>query len=323
MPVSVPHSAIEVNFNVQIDASGNIDVFNAAKPDVDEIIVAEHTLPTTALYDPSNFTGLLELWEPLDSQGDIKVQLADSDRTITGGYLFTGAYQTSAKDLVTGLQAILCDSFDCSDATPFSGYTNNVEYYKQRDFGRVALATYAHYMFGHVDATAAITNDKAFVEGMLSLDSAGDSEVAATRADAYKLAKVTEIANDVQSWSTASSGTDANLAIRLVKALVGKGLSAGVPVTSLVNANDSASLANIVAQVVGQDASRLMNVDNSQRTLDQHMLLRFYAGDVIYMNITLATPSVSVGAEGRQLVSGATLESMYSQTSYTLKITLE
>jgi hypothetical protein len=176
-------------------------------------------------------------------------------------------------------------------------------------------------MFGHVDATAAITNDKAFVHSMLSINAAGDNETAggaALRAAAWT--KTTTA--DVQSWDNTSSTADANLALRLVKAVVHKGLdSAGVPTTSLVSANDSASLANIVSQVVGQDASRLMNVDNSERTRDQHILLRFYAGDVIYMNIKLKTPSVNVGTKD-QLVSGTTLQSMYTEENFTIKITL-
>ena len=319
---------ISVDLNIVIDASGNVDVFNAAAPQVQNVIVAEHMLPVSALYDPDTMIGLLELWEPseIGHQGDIYVQLANTDCSESGGLVLTNVYQQSAKSLASGLQAILCDSFDCSGASPFNGYTNNVEYYKQRDFGRVALATYAHYMFGHVDATAAITNDKAFVEGMLSLDSAGDSEDAATRAGSYHEAKIDDLVNDVQSWSTASSGTDANLAIRLIKALVAKGLDTnGIPIISSINEPDQdklrASLANIVAQVVGQDASRLMNVDNSQRTRDQHILLRFYEGDVIYMNITLKTPSISVGLRN-QLVSGSTLQSMYTEENFTLKITL-
>jgi hypothetical protein len=318
-PSPVP---IAVNFNVEIDASGNINVFNAAAPVVTNVIVAEHILPVTALYNENTNTGLLELWEPSDDQGNIKVQLANVDSSAQGGLNLTGKYQTSAKALAAGLQAILCDTFDCSQASPFSNYTSNVEYYKQRDFGRVALATYAHYMFGHVDATAAITNDKAFVEGVLSINAEGDNETAggaAARAAAWTKSTTT----DVQSWSTASSGTDANLAIRLVKALVAKGLDgAGVPTVSSVNDEQlTEKLASIVAQVVGQDASRLMDYDNSQRTLDQHILLRFIAGDVIYMNIRLRAPSVNVGATNQQVL-GSTLENMYSEENFTIKITL-
>lgn len=318
-PTPVP---IAVNFNVEIDASGNIDVFNAAAPQVSNVIVAEHTLPVDTLYLPGLNQGLLELWEPSDDQGNIKVQLADTDRSASGGLNFGNAYQFCAKRLVTGLEALLCDSFDCSGAIPFNGYTAAAEYYKQRDFGRVAIATYAHYLFGHVDATAAITNDKAFVEAMLSLGSAGDSEDAATRAAAYTKS-VSMV--DAREWDISSSGSDANLAIRLVKALIHKGLSdtssSAVPTVSSVNDQDTASLANIVTQVVGQDASRLMNVDNSQRTLDQHMLLRFYAGDVLYMNIKLKTPNVNIGLTN-QLVSKAALENMYVESNFTVKITL-
>ena len=111
----------------------------------------------------------------------------------------------------------------------------------------------------------------------------------------------------------------------MVKALVAKGLDGGVPSVSSVNEPDQdilhGSLANIVKQVVGQDATRLMNVDNSQRTLDQHMLLRFYDGDVIYVNIRLKTPDVYTGILN-QLVSDLALENMYTEENFTLKITL-
>ncbi len=321
-PTPVP---IAINFNVEIDASGNLNVFNAAAPVVTNVIVAEHTLPVTALYDASGNSGLLELWEPSDAQGDIKVQLANTDKSASGGLNMTGHYNVAAQQIAQGLEAILCREFDCSAASPFSNYTSNVEYYKQRDFGRVALATYAHYLFGHVDATAAITNDKAFVEGMLSLSDKGDSEVASERAGAYHAAKLAAITgDDVRTWSIASNGTDANLAIRLVKAIVQKGLSdttaTAVPTVSSVN-DANTTLGYIVGQVVGQDASRLMDYDNSQRTLDQHIHVRFIAGDVIYMNIRLRAPLVNVGATNQQVL-GTTLQNMYSEESFTLKITL-
>ena len=314
---------ITVNFNIVIDASGNLEVFNAAAPVVSNVIVAEHILPVKSLYDPENNLGLLELWEPENAQGDIYVQLADTDRAASGGLNFSGAYQTASKRIASGLEAILCDEFDCSGAAPFSSYTGNVEYYKQRDFGRVALATYAHHLFGHVDATAAITNDKAFVEAMLSTSAGGDDETAGGAA-ARAAAWTKSTAANVQLWDDAASSSDANLAIRLVKALVGKGLDgSGVPTVSNVNAGDPATLANIVSQVVGQDASRLMNVDNSQRTRDQHVLLRFYAGDVFYLNVTLKSPNVNIGSTN-QLVSKAALEAMYpsANNNFTIKMTL-
>jgi hypothetical protein len=160
---------------------------------------------------------------------------------------------------------------------------------------------------------------------MLSLSDKGDSEVASERAGAYHAAKLAAITgDDVRTWSIASSGTDANLAIRLVKAIVQKGLSdtsaTAAPTVSSVN-DANTTLGYIVGQVVGQDASRLMNYDNSQRTLDQHIHVRFIAGDVIYMNIRLRAPLVNVGATNQQVL-GTTLQNMYSEESFTLKITL-
>jgi len=84
---------------------------------------------------------------------------------------------------------------------------------------------------------------------------------------------------------------------------------------------DLNSLANIVAQVVGQDASRLMNEDNSERTINMHVPLRFIAGDVIYVNIKLVKPTIQVGIG--QNVLRSDIEGKYNKDeNYTLKITL-
>ena len=323
------HTPITINLNVVIDASGNLSVFSAQAPVIGNTVVAERTLPVIAFYNSITNKGIIELWEPSDKQGDIRIQLADTNLTASGGLNLSGAYQTVAKDLAKGLQAILCDSFDCSGVQPFSNtnYKANINYYKQRDFGRLALAIYAHYLFGHIDATAAITNDKEFVHSMLSVSAGGDNETtggANARIAAWN--KISAITGNIQTWNDAASGTDANLAIRLVKAIVGKGLNAnGVPFTSLLSeiSQTSSGLANIVSQVVGQDASRLMNSDNSQRTSEQHILLRFYPDDNIYINIVLKAPNVTIGS-GNQLVTKSVLESMYptGNINFTLKIKL-
>jgi hypothetical protein len=311
-----------------IDADSKVQLFGEQAPAPTNVIVAERTLPVTALYDQAAGKGLIELWEPADAQGDIKCQLANSDTSATGGPVLTGAYQVAAKRLATGLEAILCDRFDCSGATPYSNYLANVEYYKQRDFGRVALGMMAHYLFGHVDATAAITNDKAFVESMLSISAAGDDESAggaAARAAAFTKSTTA----NVEAWSYAASAADANLALRLVEAIVKKG-KAGANITSTTLVQSSvaaitdtatdATLANIVKQVIGQDSSRTQLVDGSQRTRDQHLLLRFYAADVIYLNIKVKRPTVEVtGVAGG---ANAPAGSLVTEQSYVLKITL-
>jgi hypothetical protein len=330
--VTEAHIPVTVNFNVEIAGDSNLTVFGEAAPVVTNVIVAETELPVNALYDAVNKKGLIELWEPSTAPDDIYAQLANTDSSAQpGGENLTDAYKVTLRQLAKGLQRLLCNRFDCSAAAPFAEakYAGIVEYTTQRDFGRVALGCFAHYMFGHVDATSAITNDTQFVKSMLSIDSdaAAISEDAAQgpvdRYAAYKAATVAAIEGDYSAWAAAAgSAADADLARRLVAAVVNKGIANGQLVVSHVSANDAASIANIVRQVVGQDASRLMDEDNAERTKNVHRLLRFYAGDVIYMNIKLNRPSVSVGSG--QGILGSTLEANYtSEQNYTLKITLK
>ena len=325
LPVPVP---VKVNFNVVVDADNKVTLFGEPVPTPTNVIVATLALPSSALYDPDTNKGLIELWEPEDAQGDIKCQLANSDTSSTGGPNLTGAYQVAAKKLATGLEALLCDSFDCSGAVPFNNYTTNIEYYKQRDFGRVALGMMAHYLFGHVDATAAITNDKAFVQSMLSVSAAGDDETAdgaANRAAAF----TKSTAGNVETWNFAASNADANLAFRLVKAIIEKG-KAGNDVTSatltqslvseITSTATDQTLANIVKQVIGQDSSRTQNVDGSARTREQHLLLRFYPGDTIFINIIVKKPTIQV--TGYLAGANPPANTLVSEQSYALKIKL-
>jgi hypothetical protein len=295
-----------------------------------------------ALYDSVNNKGLIEIWEPSDDQGNIACQLANTNST--DGLDLTGAYKVTLKQLAKGLQRVLCGKFDCigvatAKAAPFDDpkYAGKEEYTTQRDFGRLALACFAHYLFGHVDATAAITNEVAFMKSILSLsgsgaDAAAVKEVngAADRYAAYSAAHLDDINNkELAAWNVAGTASDANLAKRLVAAIIGKGLDAGVIAVSKVNNTLSAedkkkNLAYIVAQVTGQDGTRLMNEDNSARTSDQHVLLRFYEGDVIYVNIKLLKPTVAVASGQVGGVTNNSLEASYENNvqSYTLKITL-
>jgi hypothetical protein len=323
MPTPVP---VEVNFNIEIEADSKIELFGETFTAPAGYIVAEHTLPVDALYDASANKGLIEVYEPVGAQGDIKCALAHTDSSSEGGLNLSGAYQVTAKKLAEGLAELLCDEFDCSGAAPFDNYTTEVKYYKQRDFGRVALGSFAHYLFGHVDATAAITNDVAFVHNMLSVTAGGADESAGGAAARYAT-WTKDVSADLEAWSYASSPTDANLALRLVEAIVKKG-KASNDVTSTTFLESAVSdcsgvadpsLANIVKQVIGQDSSRLNNADGSERTKDIRQLLRFYAGDVIYVNIKVKKPTVEVTGTGS---ANAPANSLVSENSYPIKITL-
>ena len=339
---------VEVNFEVLVDGNSTLNVFGQEfNISPNNIVVAEYALPVTALYDPTNNIGLIELWEPLDNPDTIVVGLANASATQSEtGVTMENAWKVSANRFARGLQRILCDNLDCSGAIPFNlaKYKNNgvaiPEYTTPTDFGHLALSTLAHYMFGHVNATAAITNDKAFIKSMLSLGKLTDSvttvddavvnETAVQGAEArnavYKYRDSIKDRDDIvmSDWTTGTS-TDANLARRLVAEIIKKGRDSATG--NLVSSNFSdistATLANVARQIVGQDASRLMNMDGSERTIDKRILVRFYAGDVIYMNIKVIKPSVSVGSGQRGDVSDITLAASYAtEQNYTLKITL-
>lgn len=299
----VQHSNVTVNFNVNVDASGNITVFGSGPDTPTNIIIAKALMPVNALYDANINAGLIEFWEPSSQLGDISVQLADSN---VGDISFTGVYKTIAKNLAYGFQQVLCDEFDCSAAYPFAGnskYTGQTNYTTNSDFGRFALSVYADALFGHAAATAAITNDTTFMQNMLSLNSdtyvkSDSASIASARYGDWSKSGMVD-ASDVLVWNAAQSSSDANLAVALTKAIIQKGiLSDGSLAVSSVNSVTSSAnkdtLAYIVKQVIGQDASRAMDQDNNVLAPEVHQLLRFYAGDKIYVQITLQKPLVTV-----------------------------
>jgi hypothetical protein len=256
---------VKVDLNVSIDASGNVEVFGQAEPTVSNLVVCAQTLPVTDLYvsDAAN-QSLIKFWEPSGALGDIS------------GAVVTAFAISKATAFTTDLNAVVNGSMDASGATPFNdagaGYTSTSQYYTHSSFGRLALSAYAHYLFGHVAATAAITNDAAFISAM-----------------------------------NGEGATDAKLASRLVTALSSK---------------DAAAITAIVKQVIGQDAERAMGQDNNKLAPDVQQNLKFYAGDIIYMNINLKAPVVSVlNNEAAQLGEPAA-SAFTSDISYTLQITL-
>lgn len=325
---SLAHKNIEVNLNVEINAEGTLEILGEPLRTPTNVIVSNVTLAASALYEPAASCGLIEFWEDAATNG-IKAQLAN-DGGDDAAVPFTNFYKKSAKRLAQGLQAILVGQMDVKKGTMNNAYGTSVSYSASpfneakynsnsslmENFGRVALGCYAHYIFGHAQATAAITNDVQFMRGMLSLDSS----------DVYvHAAKVGDAGSEDPStaWVALSSDpTDADLARRLVGALLAANLSAGVPIVSdQSEAASSSKVVDIVKQVIGRDASRATDEDNNKYDLNKHGLLPFYAGDVVYVNIKLLKPVVNRGT-GQQ-IADETLEGLYTtEENYSIRITL-
>ncbi len=144
---------VVVNFNVSVDASGNVEVFGQAPVELGDVVVCATTLPATDLYDGSG-DAVFQFWEPSSALGTLAAERYSA--------------WTKKETLRTDMNSIINGVMDASGAIPFNDakYSSFSQYYEHSDFGRLALSMYAHYLFGHVAATAAITNDQAFMDNM-------------------------------------------------------------------------------------------------------------------------------------------------------------
>ena len=179
---------------------------------------------------------------------------------------------------------VIKGGMDASAANPFQAYPGTA-YTQYENFGELALSYAAEGMFGHPSATAAITNDKTIVDGFNN--------------DTKKSVPVTDPI-------VLSTNTDQALAQRLAYALF--------------NSDDDVATA-IATSVLGQDARRMTNDDNSTLQVGRKVALRFIPGDVIYVAITLKDfiSTVGGGNPGRQQY---TVMAPNPQTYY-LRIRLE
>ncbi len=251
--------AITVNLNVNVDASGNIEVFGQEGPTIINKVVASYTMPPACLYemqDPADNSGssIFEFWEPSDALGTKKARRA-VDKPRYNQLLSYFGFQ---------LAKVLTNSLNAIDADPFNQpkYTSTQQYYTHDTFGRLALSSYAHYLFGHVAATAAITNDTAFMTTM----------------NAYSNTAAADFVYNTSTSYNSDVATN-NIAKRIVD-----------KIAKLTDAQ----VLEIVKQVIGQDASRAMGQDNSSLAPEVRQPLKFYNGDKIYVNVTLQQPTVSV-----------------------------
>ena len=164
--------------------------------------------------------------------------------------------EAHAQHFSTSLHYVLQGLLDASAANPFQTYPSTYQSYTT--FGELALSYAAEGMFGHPSATAAITNDMVIANGFNSSSSVNTA--------------VTGAAPALQ--------TDQALAQRLAAKLYGS----------------SAEVATAIAQsVLGQDAVRMSNDDNSALQVDRKAALRFIAGDVVYVAITLKNFVPTIG----------------------------
>lgn len=274
--VSPSYSPLVINLDVQVDASGHVQIFGQPAYTPVNPVVCGVTLPVADLYvDASD--AMFEFQE-----GSTREQRVASLAVREGR-----SYLAKAGKFAKDLQAVLVGAMDASDAAPFRGYSN-AGHNQFSNFGELALGLYAHHLLGHVAATAAITNDSDIIANMLSRDKNSGVYNYASQTDAV------DASSTLETWAAAAgSVSDADLARRLIGAVLTK---------------SDANILKIAEQVL-RDTDRALNEDNSAFAPGDWAALKFIAGDKICMQITIPAPTVAVTDSGA--VPAGTIKGRY------------
>ena len=268
-----------VSLHASVSAQGDVDLIESAGETLSNVVVCKVALPVSDLYtDASN--GIIEYWEPSGNSGSLRACITRNGNSVAGG---DGAateacqftfFDDASGQLVDDLHKVLSDKagmngqkgLNAGSATPFNAtaYANHADYYNFATFGDLVLANYAHYLFGHVAATAAIDNDKHLIDYINGNENIGET------------------------YGVADSA-NANIVSGLVQSL------------GSMNATVARSIA---AQVLSQDPSRASERDNTSGNTNSHQALLFAPGDIVYVQIQLKAPTVSVGSPGVTSGSG-------------------
>jgi hypothetical protein len=275
---------VEVNLNVNIDASGTINVFGYVPETHDNIVDCSLGLAVAALYDVAKTGVTIDASSQLQANSFFEFMEKDSSFGSIEARLSAAEgrdYKVLVKSFVNGLHASLRDKLDATAAEPFNNAKYTLDSQRKSDnFGRLALRVYADHLFGHIDATAAITNDVDFMNFMNGPDVNVDPSNGVITPDSSK----------------------ASLAARLVKAVIESGNN----------------ITEIAKQVIGQDATRTMDDDNNELAPGNWHPLQFRADDILYMKINLQAPNVTI-SQGQQYEKPTTA---MSTISYTIKVKL-
>lgn len=283
---SATRKQVKVDLLASIDVDGNVQVFNTTGTTISDVVVCPNPIPASALYTPASGSdaakSILEFVEHSTERGTI-VGSVSGPAARAGKIGKLNGISTLKSSLASGIQTAVCvegaSPLDATEAQPFKSTYSADNHLKYSTFGELVLAVYAHYLFGHVAATAAIQNDQALVD---YINSSTGAEIGAN------LAQAIEDLTDAQATQ-------------------------------------------IVEQVISQDPNRALGQDNNAPAPDTHQALEFLPGDVIYLTIKVAAPSVSQldTDSGAKLTSpgDVNLTTTYPATAnipaFTLEITLE
>ena len=156
--------------------SGNVDLFTASGEIMTNVVVCSHTLDVSALYVDSS-SAALQFYEPSGHPGDISGNVNSAFRS-------DGELQVMYRLFGADMQAVVADAMDASGAAPFNTYNGLAKVQRFNSLGDLVLSLYAHYIFGHAAATAAIDNDTNLVNYVNRSAAASGADVGLRLAEA-------------------------------------------------------------------------------------------------------------------------------------------
>ena len=197
---------VVVNLDVNTNATGTVQVFGQSQPTITNKVIASVPVPVADLF----VSGISSLIEFQGQDNDIAGRLESVWTTNEPGAASRKAH------LGASLQESLLGALDATDAAPFNTTVLGQPKYSAAghknytSFGSLALGSYAHFLFGHVDATAAIDNDTTFISKMN-----GTNEVAGEANLGAKLAALISTLSPAQCAAIAKQviGQDASRAM--------------------------------------------------------------------------------------------------------------
>jgi hypothetical protein len=223
--------SVTVDLRVSTTAGTNVEILDNAADSRAGHIVCAQTLAASTLYtDVSN--GVFEIWEPSDARGTLKGAVANG----AGSPGFSTVIQAHP-GLAAGLLASLQGALTAQASTPmFSAYPS--DYYGMAGIGELAVAYAAHNLFGHVAATAAITNEAAIitaVEITAALGTALETAILAlSAADASLIANVV-IGQDAERTRDEDNNEYAPNSARALRFYAGDIVFVGVELTGFTS----------------------------------------------------------------------------------------
>lgn len=170
-------SNVQVDLNINVNAQASVEIFeDTPQPLTNVIVFPEFTMPINRLYESDLSGGSLFRFQGQDNQ--IVGELDDVFATNANKELL----KVDLQRLITSYCVARDINYDINNlsiigsnnlATPFdnNNYSNNIQYYSwasNKGIGGLVLSVYAHYLFGHAQATAAITNDTTLISNILS-----------------------------------------------------------------------------------------------------------------------------------------------------------